>query len=142
MKKSLFDTGLILPDFDSLKPQPGYEDSGILGTRTFLQTEATQVSPPKDIGKMAPTNTLFAATTNEGPAIGWVKDGWRPMWSQQWYKEKSAKQQYEWNTANVSSFLDYTLQTNIGRQHNNRGAPYVLPTQKPVAHFPLYAYAQ
>lgn len=137
MQATLLKTGLGLVAFDTIKPQPGYEQSGILGQRIFLPTEATHVPPPADMGRTAPVNTLFGQTTGEGPSIGWVKDGWRPMWSQDWVKAKAVQQQYEWNTLNVSSFLDYTLQTNIGNTHNNQGAPYVLPTQKPQAHFPI-----
>jgi hypothetical protein len=137
MQAALFSTGLNLLPFGSLKPQPGFEQSGILGQRQFLPTEATHVPPPGGMGQMAPVNTTFALTTAEGPNLGWVEDGWRPMWSQDWVKAKAAKQQYEWNTLNVSSFMDYALQTNIGNNKNNQGAPYVLPTQKPEVHFPI-----
>ena len=117
-------------DFSTQRRQPGYEESGILGTRTFKRTEWSHMHAP-NIGHFGVGDRYFGSTTNEyGPHPGWTRDGWNALWDDPVITgtEHAYNQQYH---EGPHSFLEIAAFNNIGT-YNNHGAAYVIPKDKPA----------
>lgn len=112
--------------------QNGLEES-TYGANPFLQVERTQTEPPAGLGYIAATNNLFSATTGDGPVVGYEEDNWKPLWKEQWVKDKARLQMWDWNMANVHSAREDVFRHNQGRIFHNKGAPYLIPTDRPKA---------
>ncbi len=127
MKKSIIPAGLPTQHFAIHNEQRGYDES-TLGTRTFIQTEPTQGQAPQ-LGHFG-VNDRYLTSGDYAATPGWQEDGWKPLWDEPWVKEATVKSNFQ-TFQGPHSALEMSKFNNWGT-YNNKGAPNVHPSTKPV----------
>ena len=80
------------------KKSPGTQPS-VTGTElggTFTKVAHTQVTPPSNLGYVAPPDEQFARTNGDnGPNLGWQRTGYEPLWNQSSFVLADRKLQHD-----------------------------------------------
>jgi hypothetical protein len=110
----------------------------VVGNHTFVQTQASQTTPPGQLGAGTVVDRQFASTiADNGPAPGSYRAlpnqaPWKPLWQDPALIVGKKKQEFQWSFESPHSRLeDVSLHINY-RARAGRGVAQTIPTEKPV----------
>lgn len=117
---------------------PPRVDESVVGNHTFVQTQASQTTPPGQLGAGTVVDRQFASTiADNGPAPGSYRQlpnqaPWKALWQDPSLIVGKKKQEFQWSFESPHSRLE-DVSLHIGYlSRAGRGVAQTIPTEKPV----------